>query len=520
MAQSDVIREFLVSLGFRVDQKGLGEFTRGVDGATVMVQNLVGELAKVAVAVTGATLAFASSMENVYFSAKRTGSQADSLKAFGAAAKNLGIDAGESAGSIESLAAALRNNPGNEGFLQSLGVKTRDGKWQLRDSVDLMVELGEALQKYEPAVRRQMANQFGISDNMLLALSDPRFAGELAKQRDFYQNSGLQKAAQDANEFDIKVRDLVTTMKAQLVPTMTWLVGVFNDGLAGGDSWFKKHAAEINQWKDALGAGLKAILGDIGGMIETLSGALNFYIGKIVEYADRAYRAIARIIPDSWRGNGPMAAFGEKFGWIGSGLTMTDAEMDSLKPVAGTSKSSSSGRMSTEDMMQKLMGYGWTKDQAAGIVANIMRESGGNPGAIGDSGKAYGLGQWHPDRQAAFKRFSGKDIKESTSDEQIAFMNHELTMGEDAGARRAGMLMRAQKNNAYMSGDIMSRYHERPRDVEGEAARRGASAVQIAQNTTITVNGAGDPAAVGQAVAREQRNVNADLTRNMQPVVR
>ena len=44
--------------------------------------------------------------------------------------------------------------------------------------------------------------------------------------------------------------------------------------------------------------------------------------------------------------------------------------------------------------------------------------------------------------------------------------------------------------------------------------------VAINQSTTIQINGAGDPVAVGGAVAQTQGRVNADLTRNMQGAVR
>src|SRR5260363_90445 len=47
---------------------------------------------------------------------------------------------------------------------------------------------------------------------------------------------------------------------------------------------------------------------------------------------------------------------------------------------------------------------GWTHKQAAGIVANLKIESGLNPKAVGDGGKAYGIAQWHPPRQAEFRR--------------------------------------------------------------------------------------------------------------------
>lgn len=88
--------------------------------------------------------------------------------------------------------------------------------------------------------------------------------------------------------------------------------------------------------------------------------------------------------------------------------------------------------------LQFFMDQGWTKEQASGIVGNLMVESGANlsTSAVGDGGKAYGIAQWHPDRQKLFKRKFGKDIRESTLEEQLQFVQYELQNNEyKAGAR-------------------------------------------------------------------------------------
>jgi LysM repeat protein len=119
----------------------------------------------------------------------------------------------------------------------------------------------------------------------------------------------------------------------------------------------------------------------------------------------------------------------------------------------------------------------WSRAQAAGIVANLQTESGLNPGIRGDGGLAYGIGQWHPDRQAAFQRFIGRPIQGSTFEQQLRFVQYELTHTEaGAGNRLRGAA------SAYDAGAIVSRYYERPADREGEAARRGQLAQQILRN--------------------------------------
>jgi hypothetical protein len=133
-------------------------------------------------------------------------------------------------------------------------------------------------------------------------------------------------------------------------------------------------------------------------------------------------------------------------------------------------------KVQAEADIQKLIGMGWTRAQASGIAANIQRESGGNEKAVGDSGRAFGLAQWHPDRQAAFEKWAGKSMRESNRDEQLAFINHELRQGSEKNAGDA--LSKAR--DAGQAAAIVSQQYERPKDATGEAARRAAMAVALA----------------------------------------
>jgi Phage tail lysozyme len=127
--------------------------------------------------------------------------------------------------------------------------------------------------------------------------------------------------------------------------------------------------------------------------------------------------------------------------------------------------------------MDYFIGQGWTAAQAAGIVANLQAESGLQPDAVGDGGQAYGMAQWHRDRQTNFHTFIGRDIRGSTVDQQLQFVQHELgTTEAGAGQRLRGT------NSVYDAGASISRNYERPADREGEAARRGHRAQQILNN--------------------------------------
>jgi hypothetical protein len=126
-------------------------------------------------------------------------------------------------------------------------------------------------------------------------------------------------------------------------------------------------------------------------------------------------------------------------------------------------------------VVEALMSHGWTQEQAIGIAANLKHESNFDPTAVGDSGKAYGIAQWHPDRQAKFKELYGKDIRGSTMQEQVAFVNWELRNTEKGAGDRL-----ANARGAGEAASIVSQYYERPADRMGEAARRAATAQGMA----------------------------------------
>ncbi len=118
------------------------------------------------------------------------------------------------------------------------------------------------------------------------------------------------------------------------------------------------------------------------------------------------------------------------------------------------------------------MGYfqsrGWTKEQAAGIVGNLIAESTLNTGARNggdgaDGSDSIGIAQWNSDRAAALKKFAGdKDWRDFGV--QLAFVDHELRNNEKA----AGDQLRSAKD-VKSATEAMIMY-ERPAGSQNGAA--------------------------------------------------
>ena len=167
---------------------------------------------------------------------------------------------------------------------------------------------------------------------------------------------------------------------------------------------------------------------------------------------------------------------GQEGGSAGARLGVPDKSAAGLRALP-------SGDMAAREKQafDYFVSQGRSPQAAAGVVASLERESLGNErNNTGDGGQAYGIGQWHADRQEHFKQIFGHDIRDSTFGEQLQFKRMELDgTGGDPGSAKAGQLMRMPGSTAGQAGAADSRFAERPGDADGEAQRRGSLAEQI-----------------------------------------
>ncbi|MEN6629817.1 MAG: phage tail tip lysozyme [Sulfuricella sp.] len=500
MADANVIREYLVGLGFKVDDKSLKNFEKTIEDTGKAVFKMAAAIETAALAIGAGVAKFAEGMDTLYFASKRNETSVKNIKAVEFAAKNLGATAEEARGSIEGLSRFMRENPGSEDFIASLGVDARDGNGKLKEKSQLLEELGSKLAKMPWFQAKQYGNALGISDNMLRAIQSGDFSGYMQQFRETTKNTDFEAAAEKARKFEEKLTDLQERIKSLGVTIGSDLIDALGPQMESAAKWFKENGDDVSKTVSTIGK----VIVQLSDLVLPILSKIGEGWKNIYDWVKAAGEKINELLPSSVSnkiGAGTAWLF-DKLGIRGAVDKMMFGE--SSTPASSGSKSAYS----------TIRGFGWSHEQAAGILANLNAESGMNPGAVGDNGKAYGIAQWHPDRQAAFAKWSGKDIRKSTLEEQLAFMNYELTQGAE---QKAGALLRATKN-AQAAGEVMSRHYERPLAADAEASKRGAAAVQISQTTQITVAG-GDPIATGRAVAGEQNRVNVAMARNMQTAI-
>ncbi|CNL80907.1 TPA: transglycosylase SLT domain-containing protein [Yersinia enterocolitica] len=213
MSNAETIKDFLVSLGFELDESGEKKFSAVVAGVTANVLKMGAVVEGAALAVVGFTTKIASGLDKVYFASQRTGASVAGIKALGYAASQLGVDAASAQGSLESLARFIRNSPGAEGFLNRLGIQTRSANGSMRDTSAIFTGLSAKLSSMPYYRANQYAQMLGIDENTLMAMRKGlgQFSTEYAltaKRIGF----NAEIAATQSNRFMTSMRNLTMTL--------------------------------------------------------------------------------------------------------------------------------------------------------------------------------------------------------------------------------------------------------------------------------------------------------------------
>ena len=224
---ADTIKDFLVSLGFDIDQAGANKFEAVLKGVTANVLKVGAVVEGAALSIVGFTTQIANGLDKVYWASQRTGASVQGIKALGYAASQTGASAESAMSSLEGLAGFMRSNPGAEGFLNRLGVQTRDASGKMRDTAAIFTGVGQKLNNMPYYRAKQYAQMLGIDENTLMAMRRG-MNGFTADYQSMLQKTGFNadKAAVQSNKFMTSMRGL------------TSLFGIMRDkigsNLAGG----------------------------------------------------------------------------------------------------------------------------------------------------------------------------------------------------------------------------------------------------------------------------------------------
>ncbi len=160
---------------------------------------------------------------------------------------------------------------------------------------------------------------------------------------------------------------------------------------------------------------------------------------------------------------------------------------------------------------------GHTPEGAAATVANIKHESNFDERAVHDGGAGIGILGWNGDRRKALEAKYGLN---PTYEQQLEFYHDELDGKGDAGAGRAGQMIRQPGITAAQAGADLSSVGIRPRDVEGNRRTRGATSEQYLRQyggtgtATIAPAKPFDPDALRTRILDEIKNIDDPMLRD------
>ena len=452
---------------------------------------------------------------------KNLSMSARELDAWGKAVGTVGGTAEGFQNSLQTLASSIESFKLGEdspavAVLRSIGVNIADSTGKMRPFKDMLLDVSDALQRYGAQDQIRVGQMLGIDAPTLNLLRKGRQDVEGLFDQ-MYRSSRVTeesvKSAQDAQaawaNFKGEMKGVSDTLFVALAPAM--IEGTKQ--LENFGKWINDHHEEISEFftdlvkdigsladsfdkfsggSDVAATKIIALTAALGGLIAVMTKPV-----ATTKTALSALRVLGTVTGSTVAG-GLFALLHSSE--LNAGEDEEVAQLYGRKP-AELSKSDSNtlkaardawlkmqgiGKPKTERYIDFFMKQGWTRAQAIGIVSNLMQESDLNPNAVGDNGKAFGLAQWHPDRQADFMKWAGKDIRAASEQEQLAFIQHELTKGSRKGA---GDRLRAATASTQAAG-IVSQYYESPAARDEEILKRGQLAQVLDRSLTMPPVGA------------------------------
>lgn len=152
--------------------------------------------------------------------------------------------------------------------------------------------------------------------------------------------------------------------------------------------------------------------------------------------------------------------------------------------------------------MRYYQSRGYTREQAAGIVGNLVGESklntgARNPGDGADGTDSIGIGQWNGNRARALKRFAAANHADWRDfNVQLAFVDHELRTSESAAGNALKSARSVEEATAAFIG------YERPSGWSAENPRGGHN---YSGRLAFAKSAAGDGANFGDDIPPDPR---------------
>lgn len=250
MSDDNVLKEFLIALGFKVDDATYRKFTEILGSTDNFVKNLAASAGGAVTAVDTLVTRVASGMEQVYYSSQRFRTTAQNIQGLGYAFKQIGLNSDQAIQSVGGLANAILKNPGLNGWLSNAGINPSEDRSQM------LLDLYQRWKSMPTYQAFQEGGLFGQDQNTMLAVLQgyDKIGDKLADYKNKLDGSGVdpQKLAQESMEFDNQLSALQTSIgllkesiAGDFIVPLTAALKTFDDILTRFEHWNKDHGISI-----------------------------------------------------------------------------------------------------------------------------------------------------------------------------------------------------------------------------------------------------------------------------------
>jgi hypothetical protein len=462
MAES--IREFLVSLGFKIDEAGERRFTQALEGAVVRANLLADAIERMASIAVGKIAEVSTQFEHLHYQAQRLGASEASIRAYAYAISQVGGSADAATASLQDFGDFLKTNPfAASAIANALKIPLKDAA----DAGKFLLEAQEKLGHMDRAFAEPFRQAYHLGD------TDTFLAGRRHEAQGYYDQEVSREneagigpnTSEQAVRLQKQWRDFSQAMDDYFIQAETNLSSLASKGLETLNQSIDKNHSKISEfveWSSSLG-----FLSDAG-----KSGPVHFDEKKFGEHFETALNAAETAAVNELHrfeeALGPVVTWFERFGralfgWFTQPHTGADRSPEMLggdggggmlsrawngaKRALGFGGGAQAGLRArgtggtptgneaalAQQAYEYWRGQGLNHDQALAVLGNQRGENALGSLNQGDGGSAGGQLHWHAERRADILRGTGIDVLTAGFMDQQRAARWEMENGAGGG---------------------------------------------------------------------------------------
>ncbi len=492
MNNAEVLKDFLVRLGFEVDETSMTKFSEGILSSTTRIMAFGAAMTAAAAGVIHSVKEIANENRELALLAQQLNTTTSAVDDFIDTADMLGVSNDIATESLKSFSRSVADAQMGVGrskvIFEKLHIAVKDANGQLRSSTEVMADLQSKMQGMGRAQQLRVMERLGLDPKMLVMFNDEfgktAYIGKELSNIDAAAGFNLDKAVAQSQEFTATWKDMSVeinlikmlfskmyeTVAINVMPAIQVGIKKVTQAITDARHWIMDNAQQIE-------GALKPIID------------VTLRIGSaFVQMATTAFKLVMDIVS-------PIVTFLMKIndatdGWAGYIVAAMVAwrafNLAFLATPLGMLLALGVGIIALIDDFQTFEAGGKSFFSFWGKLAPYIH------GAIN-----------------LFKQFASFVSNSITSVIKVVYdlisaITKLMGMGLDKVAEFFGSIFGGSKT--------ISTTHIAPSGAKGGA--------NVNQQTVINVNGAGNPQAVAAAVHSNQHNVNQQMARNMRGAVR